>query len=191
VEATARAPRHDGVTIFTGVPALFARLLEWARKNNAAMEAIEAVQAIQAIGAPRLRLISVAGSPLTPSLKAEVERAFGQTLHNGYGLTETGPTISQTRLASPRGDCSVRPPIARVELRVRAADGHDVNAGGTGELWVRGPGVMKGYYRSPELTAAAIDGEGWFNTGDLARQDSDGALFISGRTKELIIRPRT
>jgi acyl-CoA synthetase (AMP-forming)/AMP-acid ligase II len=175
-EGTARTLRHDGITVFTGVPALFARLLEWSRQHD------------QALQAPRLRLISVAGSPLTPSLKAEVERAFGQPLHNGYGLTETGPTIAQTRLASPRGDCAVGPPIPQVEVRIRAADGQDVPPGEAGALWVRGPGVMKGYYRSPELTAAAIDGAGWFDTGDLARQEADGALVICGRTKELIIR---
>jgi acyl-CoA synthetase (AMP-forming)/AMP-acid ligase II len=175
-EGTARALRQDGITVFTGVPALFARLLEWSRQHGAALQA------------PRLRLISVAGSPLTPSLKAEVERAFGQPLHNGYGLTETGPTVAQTRLASPRGDCAVGPPIPQVEVRIRAADGRDVPPGEAGALWVRGPGVMKGYYRSPELTAAAIDGAGWFDTGDLARQEVDGALVICGRTKELIIR---
>ena len=175
-EGTARALRHDGITIFTGVPALFARLLEWSRQHGAALQA------------PRLRLISVAGSPLTPSLKAEVERAFGQPLHNGYGLTETGPTIAQTRLAAPRGDCAVGPPIPQVEVRIRTADGRDVQPGEAGALQVRGPGLMQGYYRSPELTAAAIDSAGWFDTGDLARQEADGALVICGRTKELIIR---
>jgi long-chain acyl-CoA synthetase len=62
-----------------------------------------------------------------------------------------------------------------------------VPEGEAGELWVRGPNVMKGYYRSPEETAAAIDEEGWFNTRDLARLD-DGNLFIVGRTKDLIVR---
>ncbi len=175
-DSALRALRNDGVTVFTGVPALFARILEWARKNDTAIEA------------PALRLISVAGSPLTPSLKAEVERAFGLPLHNGYGLTETAPTVAQTRLDTPRDDCAVGPVIPRVEARIRGADGTDVQAGEVGELWVRGPGVMKGYYRSPELTAAVINGAGWFNTGDLARLTQDGALFISGRTKELIIR---
>jgi long-chain acyl-CoA synthetase len=59
--------------------------------------------------------------------------------------------------------------------------------GEVGELWVRGPNVMKGYYRAPEETAAAINAEGWFNTRDLARLE-DGNLFIVGRTKELIVR---
>lgn len=175
-EVALHALRHDGVTSFTGVPALFARILEWARRNGVAVEA------------PALRLISVAGSPLTPSLKAEVEHAFGLPLHNGYGLTETAPTVAQTRLDAPRDDCAVGPPLPGVEIVLRAPDGTSVESGAVGELWVRSPGVMKGYYRSPELTAAVIDGAGWFNTGDLARLTADGALLVSGRTKELIIR---
>lgn len=197
-ENAARALRHDGVTVFTGVPALFARLLEWARKNGKSGHGDTAIEA------PALRLITVAGSPLTPSLKAEVEQAFGLPLHNGYGLTETAPTVAQTRLDAPREDCAVGVLIPRVQAQVRVVNagdgvvGADADAdagagagaepGAVGELWVRGPGVMKGYYRSPELTAAVIDAAGWFNTGDLARIDADGALFISGRTKDLIIR---
>ncbi|MGJ7563286.1 class I adenylate-forming enzyme family protein [Variovorax sp. GB1R11] len=175
-ENAVRALRRDGVSVFTGVPALFARILEWARKSGVAIDA------------PALRLISVAGSPLTPSLKTEVEREFRLPLHNGYGLTETAPTVAQTRLDTPREDCAVGPGIPRVELRIQGLGGASVEPGEAGELWVRGPGVMKGYYRSPELTAAVIDAAGWFNTGDLARLTPDGALFISGRTKELIIR---
>jgi acyl-CoA synthetase (AMP-forming)/AMP-acid ligase II len=78
--------------------------------------------------------------------------------------------------------------IPGVEIRIVDSRECDVHSGETGELWVRGPNVMKGYYREPELTANVMRDGGWFNTGDLARQDPDGALFIVGRTKELIIR---
>lgn len=64
----------------------------------------------------------------------------------------------------------------------------EVKDGETGELWVRGPNVMKGYFRKPEETAAVLTDQGWFNTQDLARQDEDGNLFIVGRTKEMIVR---
>ncbi|MEJ8846672.1 class I adenylate-forming enzyme family protein [Variovorax rhizosphaerae] len=175
-QSTLRALAEDRVTIFTGVPALFARVLEWTRANG------------MALVAPQLRLISVAGSPLTPSLKADIERAFKLPLQNGYGLTETAPTIAQTRLEAPRTDCSVGPAIPGVELRVVNADGAEVPCGVTGELHVRGPGVMKGYYRNAALTSSVLDPNGWFNTGDMANIDAEGALFISGRTKELIIR---
>ena len=79
------------------------------------------------------------------------------------------------------------PLISGIEARLVKPGGGAVNPGEVGELHVRGPNVMRGYYRAPEATAAAIDRDGWFNTGDLARFDGD-VLFIVGRTKELIIR---
>jgi long-chain acyl-CoA synthetase len=167
---------NEGVTLFTGVPALYARLLEWCRLNA------------KTITAPKLRLISVAGAPLTPVLKSEVEKAFGLPLQNGFGLTETGPTIAQTSTNSSRKDCAVGAPIECVEVRLVDGSDRNVPMGQTGQLWVRSPGLMKGYYRSPELTAEVINQDGWFNTGDLAFLQEDGSLVISGRSKELIIR---
>lgn len=175
-EDTYKAFQHERVTLFTGVPALYARLLEWCRVNS------------KKIHAPNLRLISVAGAPLTPILKSDVEAAFGLILQNGFGLTETGPTIAQTPTNASRKDCSVGPPINQVEVRLVDGSGKDVVAGYTGQLWVRSPGLMKGYYRSQDLTAEVINQEGWFNTGDLAYMQQDGSLVISGRSKELIIR---
>ena len=93
-------------------------------------------------------------------------------LHNGYGLTEAAPTVSQTRLDAPRADTSVGTAIPGVELRMVGTDGVDVAPGEAGELWVRGPNVMQGYYREPAATAAALRPGGWLNTGDMARQDA-------------------
>lgn len=168
--------QNEGVTLFTGVPALYARLLEWCRVNS------------KTIDAPDLRLISVAGAPLTPVLKSEVEAAFGLALQNGFGLTETGPTIAQTPANASRKDCSVGPPIEHVEVRLVDDNGQNVAEGETGQLWVRTPGLMKGYYRSQKLTEEVISQDGWFNTGDLAFMQPDGSLVIAGRSKELIIR---
>jgi long-chain acyl-CoA synthetase len=108
-------------------------------------------------------------------------------LHNGYGVTECSPNIAQTRPESPRHDISVGPVFPGVEVKLTGADGKPVDEKEVGELSVRGPNIMKGYYLAPEETAAAIDPEGWFNTRDLARLE-DGNLFIVGRTKELIVR---
>jgi long-chain acyl-CoA synthetase len=141
--------------------------------------------------APQLRFLSVAGSPLTLTLKDEVEATFGLPLHNGYGLTECSPTLAQTRIESPRSDCAVGQPIPGVEVRLVGPSGQPVagdEPGEVGELWVRSPGLMRGYYRDAAATAAAIDAEGWFNTGDMVRREADGALNIVGRSKELIIR---
>jgi acyl-CoA synthetase (AMP-forming)/AMP-acid ligase II len=174
-QALIDALEHEGITVLQGVPAMYARLLEYARGTWSPANT-------------RLRFLYAGGSPLDQTLKDEVERFFGQTLHNGYGMTETSPTISQTRVEAPRRDTSVGPAIPGIELRIVDRDGRDVADGEPGELWVRGPNVMKGYYREPELTADVMRPGGWLNTGDVARRDPDGALFIVGRTKELIIR---
>ncbi|MFM0008059.1 MULTISPECIES: class I adenylate-forming enzyme family protein [Paraburkholderia] len=175
-EALADAILKRGATVFVGVPAMFSKLLEWSRANGVD------------ISRHQLRSVGAAGSPLTPELKAQIEAAMQTTLQNSYGLTETSPTICQTLLLSaPRNDCSVGPPVPGVEVRMMGSDGRDVARGEVGELWVRGPNVMKGYYRASDLTAESIQ-DGWFNTRDLARQGEDGGVFIMGRTRELIIR---
>jgi acyl-CoA synthetase (AMP-forming)/AMP-acid ligase II len=176
-EAMLRAIRDDGLTIVQGVPAMYARLLELA--GNARLPS-------------RLRFAYAGGSPLDPDLKRRVEALLGLPLHNGYGLSEAAPTVSQTRLDAPRADTAVGQPIPGVEVRIVDQAGRDLADGEAGELWVRGPNVMRGYYREPLLTAAALRPGGWLNSGDMARREDDGngdgALFIVGRTKELIIR---
>lgn len=173
--AVATALETGGVTILHGVPAMYAKLLEWGRRPG------------HVLRAPSLRIAQGGGAPLDQNFKDDFEAVFGVTLHNGYGMTEASPSIAQTRLDAPRRDCSVGPPIPGIEIRI-VKDGAQVAPGEVGELHVRGPGVMKGYYKAPELTREAVDADGWLNTGDLARQDEDGALFIVGRSKELIIR---
>ncbi len=108
-------------------------------------------------------------------------------LHNGYGVTECSPNVSQAVVGERRGDTSAGKILPGVEVQLVGPDGKPVADGEVGELWVRGPNVMKGYYRAPEETAASINADGWFNTGDLARIE-EGHLFIVGRTKELIVR---
>jgi acyl-CoA synthetase (AMP-forming)/AMP-acid ligase II len=122
------------------------------------------------------------------AVKAGMEALTGAVLHNGYGLTEAAPTVTQTRLDAPRQDDSIGPALTGVELRFVDSMGRDVPDGEIGELWVRGPNVMKGYYRDPELTQRTITADGWLKTGDLCRIDPDGAVFLVGRAKELIIR---
>jgi len=167
--------RAGELTIVQGVPAMYARLL-----------------ALQEEGAEtipsRLRFCYAGGSPLDPALKRAVEAMLGLPLHNGYGLTEGGPTVSQTRLDAPRADTSVGLPIPGVAVRIVGNNGRDVAPGEPGELWIRSPGRMRGYYRDPAASGAVLHADGWLATGDLARQELDGALFLLGRTRELIIR---
>jgi long-chain acyl-CoA synthetase len=168
----ARALAEDGITVLHGAPAMYAKLLELGSNGTA-------------LKAPRLRVAQSGGAPLTSPVKEGFEKAFGVVLQNGYGMTEASPSICQTRLESPRSDCSVGAVIPGIEVRLDGAEG---DAAGIGEIWVRGPNVMKGYYRAPELTSETVTPEGWLKTGDLARIEPDGAVFIVGRSKELIIR---
>jgi acyl-CoA synthetase (AMP-forming)/AMP-acid ligase II len=160
---------NDGITAMIGTPSMYAMLAEYVKRKG-----------VVPIAAPALRLISSAGAPLDLATKATVEAAFGRTLHNGYGITECGPSISLTSLDAPRKDCSVGRLLSGIETKLIGGNGD------AGELWVKSPGIMKGYYRASEETAQAIE-DGWFRTGDLARIE-DGNLFIVGRAKELIIR---
>ncbi|RJF96197.1 class I adenylate-forming enzyme family protein [Noviherbaspirillum saxi] len=172
-DVLAHALENDGITILHGAPAMYAKLLEWSEREG------------KLLRAPALRVAQSGGAPLTLPLKQVFESTFGLSLQNGYGMTEASPSICQTRLDLPRKDCSVGPPIPGIEIRVQGAED---SAEGVGELWVRGPNVMKGYYRAPELTAEAITSDGWLRTGDLARLEPDGTVSIVGRSKELIIR---
>jgi long-chain acyl-CoA synthetase len=174
--ALAKAIADERITILNGVPATYQRLLEY-----------KAVSGVGRLDRGSLRLIAVAGAPLDLDLKARVEAEFGLPLSNGYGITECSPGISGVRFDAPRSDAAVGTVLPGVEARVRTLDGLPLRAGEVGELHVRGRNVMRGYYRAPDLTAKAIDSEGWFNTGDLARFEGD-CLHIVGRTKEMIIR---
>jgi long-chain acyl-CoA synthetase len=165
----AHALAHDGVTVLHGVPAMYAKLLATG----------------DALPAPHLRVAQSGGAPLSASLKADFETCFGLPLHNGYGMTEAAPSICQTRMEIPRSDCSVGPAIEGIEIRLDTLI-QDVD--GIGELQVRGPNVMAGYYRAPQASADALTADGWLRTGDLARINADGAVTIVGRSKELIIR---
>lgn len=168
-QALARALAEEGITILHGAPAMYAKLLELSNGLP--------------IPAPHLRVVQSGGAPLTLPLKENFERVFGLRLQNGYGMTEASPSICQTRMDAPRDDCSVGPMIPGIDLRLNEPD-----EAGVGELWVSGPNVMRGYYRDPGLTAETVTEDGWLRTGDLARIDADGAVFIVGRSKELIIR---
>ncbi|RZI40825.1 long-chain fatty acid--CoA ligase [Herbaspirillum sp. HC18] len=172
-DALAHALAEQGITVMHGAPAMYAKLLEWSERTGTPLRALQ------------LRVAQSGGAPLTMPLKQAFEKTFGLPLNNGYGMTEASPSICQTRMDAPRQDCSVGPPIPGIEVKLH---GTEQNADGAGELWVRGPNVMKGYYRAPVLTADTVTPDGWLRTGDLARIETDGALTLVGRSKELIIR---
>jgi acyl-CoA synthetase (AMP-forming)/AMP-acid ligase II len=163
----------DGITVLHGAPAMYAKLLAWGKQPG------------KHLRAPDLRIAQSGGAALTLPLKHSFEQTFGLPLHNGYGMSEAAPSICQTRIDAPRQDCSVGQPIPGIQIRI---EGAELNADGIGELYLRGPNVMKGYYRAPELSALSINPQGWLRSGDLARVADDGAVFIVGRNKDVINR---
>lgn len=167
---------HKRVTGMMGVPTMFARIIEYARANDLDKDDM-----------PRLRFLYSGGSPLDATIKRDIEQLMGLTLLNAYGMTESGPTICQVRYNEKLDNCSVGRPLPGLTLRVLGSNAEQVPIGDVGELHVRGPNVMRGYYKNPEATAAVIDAEGFLNTGDLVRLDEAGNVHIAGRSKELII----
>jgi long-chain acyl-CoA synthetase len=134
-----------------------------------------------------LRYLTSGGAPLPE----ETERAFtarlpGTTIRQGYGMTETAALISSSPVGRERAG-SVGIPVPGTELEIRDDEGHSLPPGEIGEICVRSPGLMRGYWRAPEATAAAIH-DGWLHTGDVGYQDARGYLFVVDRKKDLIIR---
>jgi long-chain acyl-CoA synthetase len=129
---------------------------------------------------PHMRLLITGGSRFDPDIARDLY-GLGVSLYNGYGLTETSGAATIVR-AGDRFTTSVGPPLPGVEIRIAkpAAEADD------GEILVRGPIVMREYYRRPDATAEAIRGR-WLHTGDLGRMDHEGRLFITGRLKEIIV----
>ncbi|WP_214648028.1 class I adenylate-forming enzyme family protein [Ruegeria lacuscaerulensis] len=161
---------HSGATMLSGVPQMFALILKHCKDKG-----IDRVDS-------GLRYLSSGGSPLDPSWKRRVERIFGCPIHNGYGLTEGSPGIATTQPENPPQDDSVGPALPGIDVRL-----DNPGADGVGELLARGRNIMKGYYRNPEATAQAFTPDGFLRTGDLARIEEDGRIYIVGRCKEVII----
>lgn len=128
----------------------------------------------------KLEMIICGGAAL-PQKVIDTFDALGITILNGYGITECSPLISCNRNRWQKQG-SVGVPIIGEEVKIA-----DPDANGEGEICVKGPNVMLGYYKDPEATAAAFDDEGFFKTGDYGRLDEDGWIYITGRLKNLII----
>jgi acyl-CoA synthetase (AMP-forming)/AMP-acid ligase II len=134
-----------------------------------------------------LRMIMSGAAPLGAELADRVAERTGCNVIQGYGLTETSPVTHTIRPDGLNKAGSIGPPLAATEVRlVDPETGADVAEGERGELWIRGPQVMKGYLNNPEATAATVDDDGWLHTGDVGVVDSDGYFEIVDRLKELI-----
>lgn len=166
----------EQVTVYHGVPTSFVMALR------------EPSRAERRLGS--LRTGIVAGAPVPEDLVGRIQRELVPGIRVGYGLTESGTTVAVTRGDDPPGKqvSTVGRPLAEVEIRVLDVDGSVLPVESVGEIAVRGPGVMKGYYRQPGETAQVFNEDGFFLTGDLGMMDEEGYLHILGRRKEMIIR---
>ena len=161
------------VTMFFGVPTMYARLLETAKTHREKPNG--------------LRLLVSGSAPLSPQTHAEVEAVFGLRILERYGMTETVMNMGNPYEGERRAG-SVGFPFEGIEARIADPETDEVLARGeTGEIQLRGPNLMKGYWNRPDATAEACTSDGWFKTGDLGFVDRDGYYTINGRAKELII----
>ena len=170
--ATLAAIRDHQISLLGGVPSMFGAML---RLKDASPQDFASIYGI----------IS-GGEPLPAALREAFFARFGVTLYEAYGMTETSLAIA---LNTPQmhKPGSVGKPIPGMQVSIVDDAGNPLPPGASGEIWVKGPMVMKGYHNLPAETAAALTPDGHFKTGDLGYFDADGFLFITGRKKDLII----
>jgi long-chain acyl-CoA synthetase len=176
-QAVLDAFAREQVGLWVAVPTMYWALLQQVR--SAGVDVSRA--------AASLRLCASGGAPMPVQVLHDFERTFGVRILEGYGLSETAPVAAFNQLQRPTKPGTVGLPVFGVELR--CVDEHDapVAVGERGEVLVRGPNVMKGYYNNPAATAEAMRA-GWFRTGDIGQFDADGYLAIVDRKKDMILR---
>lgn len=168
-----RVIEQERCTVVLGVPTIF-RLL---------MEAPE----FQTADLRHVRWFISGGAPL-PEYIIEAYQRRGVVFKQGYGLTEVGVNcFAMTVEESVRKKGTIGKPLMFTEAKLIDGEGREVPANEVGELLLRGPHVCQGYWNNPEATAEALDADGWFHTGDLARRDDDGFFAIAGRRKDMFI----
>jgi acyl-CoA synthetase (AMP-forming)/AMP-acid ligase II len=167
---------RERITTIGGVPAMIWQLLESPNFEKADTSSVKA--------------IGYGGAPAPPELVRRIEEFLpGRMPSNGWGMTETSSTASSNNgvdyIAKPT---SCGPALPINDVLIVDADGNEVPQGESGELWVRGPNVVKGYWNKPEATAESFVDGGWLRTGDIANLDDEGFIFITDRAKDMIIR---
>ncbi|HTX06417.1 MAG TPA: AMP-binding protein, partial [Steroidobacteraceae bacterium] len=157
-------------SLITGVNTLYAALLAHPRFSR--------------LDFSHLKLGAAGGAALHPRIADEWRSVTGCPLLEGYGLTEASPVVACNRPEGPRiGTVGLALPSTEISVR---EEGLELAVGKPGELWVRGPQVMRGYWQRPQETAAVLSGEGWLRTGDVAVLEPSGYIRIVDRKKDLI-----
>jgi long-chain acyl-CoA synthetase len=174
-EAAMRIIERERVTSAGGVPTIAWQLLEHPARESYDLSSLETV--------------SYGGAPSAPELVRKIKETWPKSQPgNGWGMTETSATfthhMAEDYLARPD---SCGPAVPVCELKVMSPEGQELGPGEVGELWGKGPNVVKGYWNKPEATAQTFV-DGWVKTGDLARIDEEGFCFIIDRAKDMLIR---
>ena len=164
---------REPVTLVTGVNTLFAALLE--------------SPDFRELDFSKLKICLGGGMAVQSDVAARWKALTGQNLCQGYGLTETSPVVTANPLDGREFNGSVGLPIPSTDVEIRDDDGDTLATGGIGEICVRGPQVMRGYWQRPEATAEVLSDDGWLQTGDIGRMDEQGFIYIEDRKKDMII----
>jgi long-chain acyl-CoA synthetase len=171
-ETVARTIETLGATIFMGVPSMYSMLLRLPESFTSSLSG--------------LRMCVSGGAAMPVDVMRRFESRFGVGIHEGDGPTECSPVTCLNPLDGERKPASVGLPVPLVEMAIMDEHGQRLADGEMGEICVRGPNVMKGYWNLPEATAESFFGE-WFRTGDIGYRDEDGYFFMVDRKKDLII----
>ncbi len=168
-----KAIQQEKVTVFCGVPTMYVYII-----NH---------PLIYQYDLSSVRLWICGGAPLNREIFERWNNELGFKILEGYGLTEASPAVTMQPKEGVLKPGSVGKPLSGIEVRIVSEEGHELESGEVGEVIIRGPNLMKGYFEKPEETAAALR-DGWLYTGDMGYLDEDGYLYIVGRKKDLIIR---
>ncbi len=172
-EDALRVMERDKVTIFAGVPTMYFQLLGVSDSDRHDLSS--------------LRYCFSGGSAMPVQVMRDFEARYDVKILEGYGLSETSPVATFSRLDREYKEGSIGEAIYGCEVKIFDPDDNELPAGEIGEIVIRGYNIMKGYYKRPEATAEAFR-SGWFHSGDLGKRDEDGYLFIVDRKKDMIIR---
>lgn len=175
-KAIVHAMVEEQATILPLVPSLFSTLLKLISRAQ------------PPLAFPALRFCVSGGASLPGALLSAIEQQLGAPVIEGYGMTESSPVISVNDPEVGSIPHAVGKPLPNVNVQITDSTGASCMPGQEGEIWVKGPNVMAGYYQDPEATALTLSPQGWLKTGDLGRFDEAGVLYITGRIKDLIIK---
>jgi long-chain acyl-CoA synthetase len=168
--------QSENVTFFAGVPTMYWALLG-ALDDDVDVDLI----------AGNLRIAAAGGSSLPVEIIREFKERFGVQILEGYGLSETSPVATFSQRGRKAKPGSIGTPIWGVRCKLVDPEWDETPEGEVGEITIRGPNIMKGYYQRPDATAEVMR-DGWFRSGDLGRRDEDGYYYVVDRSKDMIIR---